>query len=76
MERRDFLKLAVGFVAGAATLAASAQAAPLTPQLPSPGGLSSANEDLHPAVTSSDEVSRLVRPGWLFEIDAMAVIDG
>jgi hypothetical protein len=59
MERRDFLKLTFGFAAGAATLAASAQAAPLTPQPPSQSGLPSANEDLHPAVTSSDEVSRL-----------------
>ena len=34
MERRDFLKFAVGFAAAgaAATLAVSAQAAPLVPQ--------------------------------------------
>ena len=32
MERRHFLKLAFGFAAGAAALAASAQAAPLMPQ--------------------------------------------
>ncbi len=31
MERRHFLKLAFGFVAGGAALAASAQAAPLMP---------------------------------------------
>ena len=31
MERRHFLKLALGFVAGGAALAASAQAAPLMP---------------------------------------------
>lgn len=31
MERREFLKVAVGFAAGAAALAASAQAAPLMP---------------------------------------------
>jgi hypothetical protein len=59
MERRDFLKLAAGFAAGAATLAASAQAAPLAPQLPSQSGLPSTNEDIHPAVTSSDEVNRI-----------------
>jgi hypothetical protein len=63
MERRDFLKLAFGFAAGAATLAASAQAAPLLPQ-PLPGGgrpsaNSSANEDAHPAVTTGEEVDRL-----------------
>ncbi len=32
MERRHFLKLAFGVAAGAAALAASAQAAPLAPQ--------------------------------------------
>jgi len=31
MERRHFLKLTIGFVAGAAALAASADAAPLPP---------------------------------------------
>lgn len=29
-----------------------------------------------PPVSTFVFVSRLVRPGWLFEIDAMAVIDG
>src|ERR1700756_3204793 len=61
MERRHFLKLAVGFAAGATALAASAEAAPLSPQLPlarderSPA----ASEDLHPAVTTEAEVERL-----------------
>ena len=32
MERRDFLKFAFGFAAGAAALAATAEAAPLSPQ--------------------------------------------
>jgi hypothetical protein len=59
MERRDFLKLAFGFAAGAATLAASAQAAPLSPQMLPNTGRPSANEDAHPAVTTSDEVDRL-----------------
>jgi hypothetical protein len=62
MERRDFLRLTFGLAVGAAggaTLAASAQAAPLAPQLPSQSGLPSTNEDIHPAVTSSDEVNRL-----------------
>ena len=59
MERRYFLKIAFGFAAGAAALAASARAAPLMPQplvedVPLP-----ANQDAHPAVTSGDEVDRL-----------------
>jgi len=57
MERRHFLKLALGFVAGGAALAAGAQAAPLMPapldsKLP-------ANPDAQPAVASGDEVDRL-----------------
>ncbi|TPQ31694.1 twin-arginine translocation (Tat), partial [Bradyrhizobium guangdongense] len=32
MERRDFLKFALGVAAASAALAATAQAAPLTPQ--------------------------------------------
>ena len=57
MERRHFLKLAVGFAAGAAgatALAASAQAAPLSPQLPLAKSERSpvASEDLHPAITT------------------------
>jgi hypothetical protein len=59
MERRDFLKLAFGFAAGAATLAASAQAAPLSPQPLRDTAQPSANEDAHPAVTTRDEVDRL-----------------
>jgi hypothetical protein len=59
MERRDFLKLAVGLAAGAAILAASAQAAPLAPQPLLDSGRPSVSEDVHPAVTSSDEVDRL-----------------
>jgi hypothetical protein len=57
MERRHFLKLAFGFAAGAAALAASAQAAPLMPQ-PLKGQLA-VNPDAHPAVTTGDEVDRL-----------------
>jgi hypothetical protein len=60
MERRHFLRFAVGFAAGAAALAASAHAAPLAPapiakdeRLPPP------NENAIPAVTTEDEVSRL-----------------
>jgi hypothetical protein len=57
MERRHFLKVAVGLAAGAAALAVSAQAAPLAPL-----GLNTvplANESAHPAVTSSEEASSL-----------------
>jgi len=59
MERRHFLKFAVGLAAGAAALAVSAQAAPLMPhpldnQLLPPG-----KEDIRPAVTTGDEVDHL-----------------
>jgi len=59
MERRDFLKLAFGFAAGAAALAASAQAAPLMPQPLNDDGRFPADSDAHPAVTSGDEVDHL-----------------
>ena len=58
MERRHFLKLALGFVAGGTALAASAQAAPLMPA-PLVGWQLPANPDAQPAVTSGDEVDRL-----------------
>ena len=57
MERRDFLKAAIGLAAGAAALAVSAQAAPLAPL--GPNAVPFVNENAHPAVTSSDEASRL-----------------
>jgi hypothetical protein len=58
MERRHLLKFAVGFAAGAAALAASAQAAPLAPHpLEVSGRL--LPEDVSPAVTTKDEVDRL-----------------
>ena len=60
MERRHFLKLAVGIAAGTAALAAGAQAAPLSPR--SLGGderLPPANQDVHPAVTTEAEVQQL-----------------
>ena len=58
MERRHFLKLAFGFVAGAAALAA--QAAPLMPHpLAEDGPLPPSNEDARPAVTTGDEAERL-----------------
>ena len=59
MERRHFLKLAFGFVAGGAALAASAQAAPLMPAPLVEDGKLPANPDAQPAVTSGDEVDRL-----------------
>jgi hypothetical protein len=59
MERRHFIKVALGFAAGAAALAASAQAAPLPPigaqpaLSPPPGG------NAEPAVVSQEDVDRL-----------------
>jgi hypothetical protein len=60
MERRDFLKLAFGVAAGAAVLAATAHAAPLTPQpIEGPDRSPRGNADAHPAVTSSEEAAQL-----------------
>jgi len=60
MERRHFLKLTFGFIAGASVLAAGAEAAPLPPvtsegqgHLPQPG------ERPEPAIVSQDDVDRL-----------------
>lgn len=59
MERRHFLGLAFGLVAGTA-FAASAKAAPFSPQpLAGGAGRPMPNEDAHPAVTSSEEVEQL-----------------
>jgi hypothetical protein len=58
MERRDFLKMTMGFVAGGAVLAAGAQAAPLPPVsqdlevAPAPAGA-------EPAVVSQDDVDHV-----------------
>ncbi|MBR1126602.1 twin-arginine translocation signal domain-containing protein [Bradyrhizobium lablabi] len=59
MERRDFLKFALGAVAGAAALATSAQAAPLMPQPPNENDRLPANPGTQPAVTSKEEADRL-----------------
>ena len=59
MERREFLRIALGAVAGAAAVAATAQAAPLTPQPLATDGRLPASQDAHPAVTSQSEVDRL-----------------
>jgi hypothetical protein len=59
MERRHFLKIAFGFAAGAAALAASAQAAPLAPHsLIEDGPLPPANP-ARPAVTTAEEVGHV-----------------
>src|SRR3954470_3201498 len=59
MERRHFLKVAIGFAAGAATLAAAAHAAPLSlhPLVPDRGP--PLENDAQPAVTSEAEVEQL-----------------
>ena len=59
MERRDFLKIALGVVAGAAAVAAAAQAAPLAPQMLGTDGRLPVQSDAHRAVTSQSEVDRL-----------------
>ena len=60
MERRRFLKLAVGMAAGTAALTVGAQAAPLSPRpLGGDERLSRAHQDIHSAVTTETEVEHL-----------------
>ncbi len=63
MERRDFLKLTLGFAAGAAALAASAQAAPLPPVMSADGLAPPRGQgvelDAQPAVVTQDDVDHL-----------------
>jgi hypothetical protein len=59
MERRHFLKLSFGFVAGASVLAAGAEAAPLPPVTPQAQGLAPRHGDAEPAIASQDDVDRL-----------------
>ncbi|QQO17609.1 twin-arginine translocation signal domain-containing protein [Bradyrhizobium diazoefficiens] len=59
MERRNFLRLALGVTAGAAAFAATAQAAPLSPQPVGPARTPDGNPDAHPAVTTSEEAAQL-----------------
>lgn len=60
MERRNFLRLALGMTAGAAAFAATAQAAPLSPQpVGEPARMPQGNPDAHPAVTTSEEAAKL-----------------
>jgi hypothetical protein len=58
MERRQFLLLAFGAVAGSAALAATANAAPLSPGLPHPV-TAPRGEGVEPAVVSQDEVDHV-----------------
>jgi hypothetical protein len=59
MERRHFLKLTVGFSAGAIALAASATAAPLPPISAGQRPLPAQREGAESAVISQDEVEHL-----------------
>jgi hypothetical protein len=59
MERRNFLKFAIGVAAGAAAFTTAAQAAPLAPHPLGDPGMPQRNPDAHPAVTSSDEAAQL-----------------
>ena len=60
MERRHFLKLTFGFIAGAAALASGAnEAAPLPPVAPEGQGLVPKRGEAEPAVTTQDDVDRL-----------------
>jgi hypothetical protein len=59
MERRHFLKLTFGFVAGASALAASAKAAPLPPISAEQGLVPQRTEAAEPAVATQDDVDRL-----------------
>ncbi|MFO1108255.1 MAG: twin-arginine translocation signal domain-containing protein [Bradyrhizobium sp.] len=59
MERREFLKIAVGVAAGVAAVAATAHAAPLMPQPLNEDAKLPKNPDARPAVTSGEEVERL-----------------
>jgi len=59
MERRHFLKLAVGLAAGATAIAASANAAPLLPVSTAPGLAPTRREEAEPAVVTQGEVDHL-----------------
>ena len=59
MERRHFLKLTFGFVAGATALAASAKAAPLPPISAERGYMPPRGAGAEPAVATQDDVDHL-----------------
>ena len=58
MERREFLRIAVGVVAGGAVFVTTAQAAPLMPQ-PLLDDPKPPHNPAQPAVTSKEETDRL-----------------
>ena len=59
MERRHFLKVALGIAAGTAAFAATVNAAPLSPVSPVQGLAPSHGEAAEPAVVSQNEVDHL-----------------
>ena len=59
MERRHFLKLTFGFIAGASVLAAGAEAAPLPPVMPEGQGPMPRRGDAEPAIATQDDVDGL-----------------
>jgi hypothetical protein len=59
MERRHLIRLAFGIAVGASAFAATAQAAPMAPPLANVERPAAVQQDIHPAVTSTDEVNRL-----------------
>jgi hypothetical protein len=62
MERRHFLKLTFGFIAGASALAAGAvgaEAAPLPPVPPEGQGLVPQRGEPEPAIATQDDIDRL-----------------
>lgn len=58
MQRRDFLKLAMGIAGATAAFAATANAAPLSPITPAPVAAPDRG-DVEPAVVTRDEVDQL-----------------
>ncbi len=59
MERREFIKLGLGVLAGATALAASANAAPLPPIQPIQGVVPPHGDAAEPALVGKDEVDHL-----------------
>src|SRR4051794_821396 len=59
MERRNFLKLAIGVAAGAAAFTTAAQAAPLSPQSLDPARVPQSNPAPHPEVPTREEAAQL-----------------
>lgn len=56
MERREFLKVAAGFAAGAVAFATSAQAAPLLPQGGTPNAKGSDDNEAKPALADQRDL--------------------